>query len=155
MIMSERLFVIVGAFLCGYCLGYCPFEFIKYKSKKHEIQEFFLSYDKKYGMQYRLFDEKLEEIKISNNIFLGNDNCEVSYYVNKRSISICCESLNMTENIARNLLRMVDWLMDEHFFQKNGLRELGWCFHYMLDRRSINYHKEKKIFKKTEIIEFY
>ena len=99
--------------------------------------------------------KKLEEIKISNDIFLGNDNCEVSYYVNKRSISICCESLTMTENIARNLLRMVDWLMDEHFFQKNGLGELGWCSHYMLDRRSINYHKEKKIFKKTEIIEFY
>ena len=99
--------------------------------------------------------KKLEEIKISNDIFLGNDNCEVSYYVNKRSISICCESLTMTENIARNLLRMVDWLMDEHFFQKNGLRELGWCSHYMSDRRSINYHKEKKIFKKTEIVEFY
>ena len=59
MIMSERLFVIVGAFLCGYCLAYYSFEFIKYKSKKHEIQEFFLSYDKKYGMQYRLFDEKI------------------------------------------------------------------------------------------------
>ena len=98
--------------------------------------------------------KKLEEIKISNDIFLVNDNCEVSYYVNKRSISIYCKSLTMTENIARNLLRMVDWLMDEQFFPKNGLRELGWCSHYMLDGRSINYHKEKKIFKKTEIVEF-
>ena len=117
----------------------------------------------------------LEEIKISDDIFLGNDlsydekflnsvieyfeqkidDCEVSYYVSKRSMSICSESLTMTETIARKLLRMVDWLMDEHFFQKNGLRELGWCSHYMLDRRSVNYDKEKQIFKKTEIVEFY
>ena len=119
--------------------------------------------------------KKLEEIKISDDIFLGNDlsydekylnsvieyfeqkidDCEVSYYVSKRSMSICSEILTMTETIARKLLRMVDWLMDEHFFQKNGLRELGWCSHYMLDRRSVNYDKEKQIFKKTEIVEFY
>ena len=119
--------------------------------------------------------KKLEEIKISDDIFLGNDlsyeekflnsvieyfeqnidDCEVSYYVSRGSMSICSESLAMTETIARKLLRMVDWLMDEHFFQKNGLRELGWCSHYMLDRRSVNYDKEKQIFKKTEIVEFY
>ena len=34
--------------------------------------------------------------------------------------------------------------MDEHFFQNNGLRELGWCSHYMLDRRSYKYHKNKQ-----------
>ena len=45
--------------------------------------------------------------------------------------------------------------MDKHFFQKNGLRESGWCSHYMLHRRSVNYHKEKQIFIKTEITEFY
>ena len=119
--------------------------------------------------------KQLEEIKISDDIFLENDlsyeekllnsvieyfeqkidDCEVSYYVSKRSMSICSEILTMTETIARKLLRMVDWLMDEHFFQKNGLRELGWCSHYMLDRRSVNYDKEKQIFKKTEIVEFY
>ena len=91
--------------------------------------------------------KKLEEIKISDDIFLGNDlsydekflnsvieyfeqkidDCEVSYYVSKRSMSICSESLTMTETIARKLLKMVDSLMDKHFFQKNGLRELGWC----------------------------
>ena len=119
--------------------------------------------------------KKLEEIKISDDISLGNDlsyeekflnsvieyleqridDCEVSCYVSKRSMSICSESPTMTETIARKLLRMVDWLMEEHFFQKNGLRELGWCSHYMLDRRSVNYDKEKQIFKKTEIVEFY
>ena len=59
MIMSERMFIIVGAFLFGYCLGYYSFELMKYKNRKHEIHEFFLSYNKKYGMQCRLFDEKI------------------------------------------------------------------------------------------------
>ena len=87
---------------------------------------------------------KLEEIKISNDVFLRNDlsnekkflnqlienfqqkidDCEVFYYVSKRNMSICCESLTMTEIIAKKLLKLTDWLMDKHFFQKNGLREL-------------------------------
>ena len=119
--------------------------------------------------------KKLEEIKISDDVFLGNDlsnekknlnkvienfeqkidDCEVSYYVSKRSMSICCESLTMTETIAKKLLKLTDWLMDERFFQKNDLRELDWCSNYMLDKRSVNYHIEEKIFKKTEIAEFY
>ena len=119
--------------------------------------------------------KKLEEIKISDDVFLGNDlsnekknlnkvienfeqkidDCEVSYYVSKRSVSICCESLTMTETIAKKLLKLTDWLMDERFFQKNDLRELDWCSNYMLDKRSVNYHIEEKIFKKTEIAEFY
>ena len=118
---------------------------------------------------------KLEEIKISNDVFLRNDlsnekkilnqlienfeqkidDCEVFYYVSKRSMSICCESLTMTEIIAKKLLKLTDLLMDKHFFQKNGLRELVWCSNYMLDKRSVNYHKEEQIFKlKTEIVEF-
>ena len=83
------------------------------------------------------------------------ENCEVSYYLSKKSMSICYESLTMTETIARKLLKLADWLMDEHFFQKNGLRELGWCRNDMLDRRSVNYHEDKQVFKKTEIVEFY
>ena len=83
------------------------------------------------------------------------ENCEVSYYLSKKRMSICYESLIMTETIARKLLKLADWLMDEHFFQKNGLRELGWCRNDMLDRRSVNYHEDKQVFKKTEIVEFY
>ena len=41
------------------------------------------------------------------------------------------------------------------FFHENGLRELGWCSKYLLDRRSVNYHKEKQVYKKTEIVGFY
>ena len=32
MIMSERMFIIVGTFLFGYCLGYYSFEFMKSKN---------------------------------------------------------------------------------------------------------------------------
>ena len=56
----------------------------------------------------------------------------------------------MTEAIAKRLLKLTDWLMDEYFFQKNGLRELVWCSNYMLDKRSVNYHKDEQICKKTE-----
>ena len=83
------------------------------------------------------------------------ENCEVSYYLSKKSMSICYESLTMTETIARKLLKWADWLMDKHFFQKNGLKELRWCTNYMLDRKSVNYHEDKQVFKKTEIVEFY
>ena len=79
--------------------------------------------------------KKLEEMKISDDVFSGNDlsskkkffkvienfeqkfdDCEVSYYVSERSMSICCESLTMTETIAKKLFELTDWLMDEHFF---------------------------------------
>ena len=107
--------------------------------------------------------QKMEEVKITVEIFLGNDlsyeehflndvieifgkelkDCEVSFYLHRKNISICCETLTMTETIARKLLKIVDRLMDEHFFQTNGLRYLGWCAHYMLDRQSLNYCTEK------------
>ena len=60
--------------------------------------------------------KKLEEIKISDDVFLGNDlsyenkflnsliekmekeinDCKFSYYLSKKSMSICCESLIMS-----------------------------------------------------------
>ena len=119
--------------------------------------------------------KKLEEIKISDDIFLGNDlsyeemflysviekigqelkDCEVSFYLHKKSMTICCRTTTMTDVIARKLLKIDDQLMDEHFFQANGLRQLGWCSHYMFDRRSLNYCKDKEVFQKTEVTEFY
>ena len=119
--------------------------------------------------------KKLEEMKNGDDIFLGKDlsyeekflnsvikkieqkieDCEVSYCLNKKYMTICYESLTMTETIARKLLKMVDWLMDEYFFQKNDLRELGWCSNYMLDKRSVNYCKDQQVFKKNKTVEFY
>ena len=63
MVMSERMFVIVGAFLFRYCLGYYSFEIFKYKNKKHETNEVSSSYNKKYGMQYGFFGGKTRQNK--------------------------------------------------------------------------------------------
>ena len=71
MIMSERMLGIVGAFLFGYCLGYCSFECMKSKNRKHGIHGFFLSCNKKYGMKCRLFDEKIGRDKNQRLYFLG------------------------------------------------------------------------------------
>ena len=69
--------------------------------------------------------EKMEEIKIINDIFLGNDlsyeenflnsviekfgkdikDCEVSFYLHRKNISISCETLTMTKTIAKKLLK--------------------------------------------------
>ena len=58
MFMTEIMFIIIDAFFFGYCLGCYSFDILKYKNRKHETHEFFLSYDKKYGMQHRVFDEE-------------------------------------------------------------------------------------------------
>ena len=63
MILSERMFIIVLAFLFGYSLGYYLFESMKSKIRKHEMHEFFLSYNKKYGVHCRLFDKKITRDK--------------------------------------------------------------------------------------------
>ena len=59
MIMLERMFIIVEAFFFGFCLANYSFELMKSKNQKHKISEFFLSYNKKYGMLCRPFDEKI------------------------------------------------------------------------------------------------
>ena len=53
MFMPEKMFLVIGAFVFGYCFGYFTFEMFKYKNRKEEIHEFFLSYNKKYGSQHR------------------------------------------------------------------------------------------------------
>ena len=58
MFMTERMFIVISAFLFGYCPGYYSFDIFKYKNQNHEIHDFFSSYNKKYGMQHRVFDEK-------------------------------------------------------------------------------------------------
>ena len=99
MFMTGKMFIIIGTF-----------DVFKYKNRKHEIHDFFLSCDKKYGMQRRVFNEKMEEIKITDDAFLGNDlsyednflnsviekfgqeikDCEVSFYLHRKSMTICC-----------------------------------------------------------------
>ena len=70
-------------------------------------------------------------------------------------MAICCKTLGLTKVDAKKLLVGVDRLLDEQFFQGNGLLQLGWCSHYMLDRRIQLYPKNESKTRKTEIIEFY
>ena len=57
MTLSETMFIILTAFLVGYCSGYYLFELLKYKLKyknkkrKFETEEFLLAYNKQYGLQ--------------------------------------------------------------------------------------------------------
>ena len=58
MFMTERMFIIISAFPFGYCLDYDSFDIFKYKNRKHEIDDFFSSYNKEYGMQHTIFGQK-------------------------------------------------------------------------------------------------
>ena len=134
------------------------------------LNSFFLSYNKKYGTKRRPFDKKVEDIKINDNIFLGNEqkflneivenchekiqDCEVSFHLSKRSMYICCEMSIMTKTNANMLLDIVNFLMKQHFCSY-GLSQLGWCAHYMLDRRSLDYYNSENVFRKTALTDFY
>ena len=63
--------------------------------------------------------------------------------------------MTITKAVAKNLLKIVERLIEEHFFQANRLRQLGWCSDYMLDRRSLTYRKEQEVIRRTEVTEFY
>ena len=70
-------------------------------------------------------------------------------------MAVCCETLAITKVDAKKLLVVVNRLLDEHFFEGNGLLQLGWCSHYMLGRRIQLYLKNEIAARKTEIVEFY
>ena len=36
-------------------------------------------------------------------------------------MTICCEALTVTKEIAKNLIKIVERLIEEHFFQANDL----------------------------------
>ena len=46
--MSEKICIVLAAYLAGYIVGYNLFEVFKYRNKKDEIDDFFSSYKKKY-----------------------------------------------------------------------------------------------------------
>ena len=68
--------------------------------------------------------EKFEDSKCSN--FFG-----------KRTMSLCVEMYQeITETKAKKLLKIVDWLTDEHFAEKLFLREVGWCAQHVTKKNS-------------------
>ena len=118
--------------------------------------------------------EKLEQVKINNDSYFGNDlsyekdflekikekieekipEFEVTYILRKRSMALCFEILKLSENNVREVVRRIDWKMGQYFFQKDGLRELGWCLQYLIDQRSVNYKKEEQVFEKLKSLNF-
>ena len=135
--MRERMFIIIGVFLCGYCLGYYSFDIFKYKNRKHQIRYLFQVITKNMACSIEFLTEKMEEVKIADHIFLGNDlsyeenflnrviekfgkklkDCQVSFYFHRKNMGICCEALTVTETIARKLLKIADRFIDEHLFK--------------------------------------
>ena len=57
--MSEKMFIIVSSFVFGYCIGYYSFELLKRRNTKDKINDFILSYNRKNGIQRRVFDKKI------------------------------------------------------------------------------------------------
>lgn len=120
--------------------------------------------------------KKLMETKIADDVFFGKDlsheqnflnavtekfckeleHCEVSTCLSKTSMTIHCESYVLTKVTGKKLLKVVDRLLDEYFFQAGDLHQLGWCSNYMLDKRVMNYPEgSSSNIQKTSIIEFY
>ena len=110
--------------------------------------------------------KKLDQVKISNDCFFGDDfsyeeclvkeqkkieqeieGSEISCYISKRSMSLCFENSKMNEKIEKDLLFKIDWLMDRYFFEKNGLRELGWCEKYLIEYQLIFIRRDKYLKK--------
>ena len=56
MFVTQRMFMMIVAFLSGYCFGYYLFEIFKYKNQKDDNDKFFSSYNKKYDTKHGTFD---------------------------------------------------------------------------------------------------
>ena len=73
LIISEKLCIVLGAFLFGYIVGYNLFEMFKYHNKKDEIHELFSSYKKNMAQAIDEISNLLENIKLAKDNFLGKD----------------------------------------------------------------------------------
>ena len=52
-LLPEKIFQLIGVFLCGYSFGYYMVEYLRYKNKKEEIEDSFSNYSKYYCSKYR------------------------------------------------------------------------------------------------------
>ena len=50
--------------------------------------------------------------------------CEVSTFLGKKMMAICCETFVLNESTGKILLKVIDEMVDEHFFKKYGLLQL-------------------------------
>ena len=114
----------------------------------------------------------LENIKLAKDNFLGKDlsiernfcdaasellgkelkDCEVSTFLGKKIMAICCETFVLNEITGKTLLNE---MVDDYFFKKGGLLQLGWCSHYTTGSRIVCYSPLNNKIAKTSIVEFY
>ena len=112
LILSEKLCIVLVAFLFGYIVGYNLFEIFTYRNKKDEIHEFFSSYKKDMAQAIDEISNLLENIKLAKDNFLGKDlsvernfcdvvseqvgkelkDSEVSTFLGKKIMAISCEA---------------------------------------------------------------
>ena len=80
----------------------------------------------------------LENVKLAKDNFLGKDwsvkrsfcdavseqvgkklkDCEISTFLGKKMMAICCETFVLNESTGKILLKVIDEMVDEHFFKK-------------------------------------
>ena len=70
-------------------------------------------------------------------------------------MDIYCETFVLNEITGKTLLKVIDEMVDEHFFKKDGLLELGWCSHYTTYSGIVCYTPLNSKIAKTSIVEFY
>ena len=59
-------------------------------------------------------------------------------------MKLCVEmNQEITETKAKKILKIVDWLTDEHFAKKLILREVGWCAQQMMQKEFLITRREK------------
>ena len=141
LIISEKLCIVLAAFLFGYIVGYNLFEMLKYHNKKSKTHEFFSSYKKNVAQAIDEISNLLENIKLAKDKFLGKGlsiernfcdsasellgkelkECEVSTFLDKKIMAICCEMVVLNEITGKTLLKVIDEMVDEHFLKKDGL----------------------------------
>ena len=73
LVISEKLCIVLGAFLFGYIVGYNLFEMFKNHNKNDEIHEFFSSYKKNMAQAIDEISNLLENIKLAKDNFSGKD----------------------------------------------------------------------------------
>ena len=143
MSLLEKLFIIASSFVSGYCIGYYSYNFFKPKKPKDEIIDFIL----RYNTNMESLIKKFEQIKIDDDCYFGEnlehehnflnnlkekiqenfEDSKCSGFFGKRTMSLCVEMYQeITETKSKKLLKIVDWLTDEHFAEKLFLREVGW-----------------------------
>ena len=135
LILSEKVCIVLVAFLFGYIVGYNLFEIFTYRNKK-KFTNSFQVIKKDMAQAIDEISNLLENIKLAKDNFLGKylsvernfcdavseqvakelKDCEVSTFLGKKIMAICCETFVLNECTGKILLKVIDEMVDEHFF---------------------------------------